>query len=109
MNTLDLSSFPPPPPPQKNRNPAHESMTRLIIGFKPQHFEVRVWRSETSPFSRGDNSDLYDAAAALSKIVLKDTALEVVAETVGNMDRVAAVEVLRGSTGCGIIYYPDWS
>lgn len=99
-----------------NKNPINESMTPLRIQFglgENEFLKVRVWRTESEPFSLGENQDLFDMIGDLCKEKPEFTTIndlvKFVAEKISVMDRIAAVEVLVGDTGTGIVHYPDWN
>lgn len=98
-------------PKGKEKNPVHESITRVEVKAGDRIIDVRVWREE-EPFSLGSPKELKELAHKVSGLLAQDTtrdeAVKCVAECFAAMDRVSAVEVKPRGTQVGIVYYPDW-
>lgn len=80
-------------------NPVFESMTKVtIFGWK-----IRVWREEPALKAGPDR----DIEQAIIDCCIKSVSITNLLATVGDMERVSAIEVLDPADQ-GAIYYPDW-
>ena len=79
-----------------------ESMTRLIIG----EYVVRIWRTEESVEGVYDNEDLEEAA---DTIEIRRATPHTIIGVLGQLDRVAAIEVTDVAGNGVVVYMVDWT
>jgi hypothetical protein len=80
-----------------NKNKIIESMIKIVT----KKFTIRVWRNVTVNLYK-DFNDIQKAVDGY-----RGDSQETLAEIIGRLSDVAAVEVLD-KDGMGIVLYPDW-
>lgn len=86
-------------------NPVFETMTT----FKHGSLLIRVWREEPA-FKMGPDEEVVERLLAVKTGMFSGRTMpERFVDSVKDLPRLSAIEVLDRSTKDGALFYPDWS